>query len=436
MSSPLQCKQLDGADEIVLSAGASFGVVAVRLSFGVGAGGEGPTGGLTSLAIDMLDRGTLRRNRGALNEALDQLGAAFDVQVTRTSTSIDLRVLEDDLDAALDLLLEIVSEPLDDAEELRRLRHEVSEDIENELDEPGGVVSRLLSRTMWPTDDWGRPIDGTRLDRARVRTASLVRRRREVFGSAMVVGVAADDPARHEARVRAFVDAFRSVYDRHGRPAPHGPEPEWGRTWARGHSGVQGAVIVAASGPSVHDPSWLACVVHNAAFGSGFSSPLVRRIRGEEGLSYGVNFALYPGPRRALHMFEIQPESDKVAYAIAAAFETWERFAQARVEEAVLEDVREYLIGSHLIALETVRRRMSAAVGYRIHGRDVRDLDTFAERVRALSADAVTEASTRYGWGLVSPIIVAALDQGALDAGWARHLPSRRIEDAGDLAIR
>jgi predicted Zn-dependent peptidase len=135
-------------------------------------------------------------------------------------------------------------------------------------------------------------------------------------------------------------------------------------------------------------------------------------------------------------MFEIQPEGARLAYAISAAFEVWDRFVDTPLDEGTLDDVRGFLIGSHLIALETVRRRMSAAVGYRLQGRDVRELDTLAERVSAVPVAAVAAAPAKYGWGLVSPVVVAALDGGALDAGWTKSLASRAVTDAASLVIR
>ncbi|TVQ95262.1 MAG: hypothetical protein EA398_18205, partial [Deltaproteobacteria bacterium] len=162
---PVEVHPLSGPDEAVLAHGPCFGLVSVRLEFAAGSVGEARAGS-TALALEMLERGTLRRDRGGLRRALDALGARLGVRVGRNGSAVALRALEEVLPEALALLEEVLLEPADDAEELADAVAEMDEALEAERVEPGAVVGRLLGPALWPGLPWAAPSDGTRASRA------------------------------------------------------------------------------------------------------------------------------------------------------------------------------------------------------------------------------------------------------------------------------
>lgn len=407
------------ADGLVLSSGPSFGLVYLRLMFFAGAGAEGGMAGGAHLVLSMTDRGTQHRARLEYNEALERLGAELAWNVGRSTTVLTLRVLEPELDAALLLLLEALTEPADFEDEYRTLRREIAEDVDCALEEPGGVASRLLTPALWPDSAWGLPIDGTRRTRGRVTLAGLERRRAELFGSRLLVGIGADAPDRVAPAVRGFVAALRARWPRRTSTQTARPQPLWAPGYAAAFDDAeQGALYVAAEAPEPYGESWAAVTLHHAGFTASFNSPLMRAVRGDEGLSYEVSSALLPELGGSMHLFSSQPRGDAAAYVVKRAMEAWQRYVDAPGDAAAREQIVRHLAGSHRVALETVRQRLAYAMQLLRLGGDVRWMIDLPSRLAAVSQSEFESAGSLWGWSRRWTML-AVVPQGASSPQWS-----------------
>lgn len=415
------------SDAIMLSGGPSFGLVHLRVLFFAGAGPEEKGAGRTHLAFSMLDRGTRHRGRLDFNEALEALGAELNWSVGRSSTVLTLRVLEPELSAAIDLLAECMLETGDDAEEFAVLRREVAEDIRVSLEEPSGVGARLLGRVLWPESAWGAPIDGTAASRRGIRLPSLAAARAAVYGSRMVVGVAADHPERLQPEARRLIDAVRAHHPRRAEEAPGRPAAQWGATWACAFDGAEQASLqVASAAPAPFSAMWPAVTLHHAAFTASMNSPLTRAIRGDEGLSYDVSSVLAPDVGNAMMFFGTQPHGSRVQYVLERAEAAWDNFVATPPDEAAVADVVRHLSGTHRVGLETVRQRLAYAMQLVRLGGPLRWMTELPELLAGVDRTTFLDAPKFYGWR--SPrIVLAVLPGGAQSDQWPAEPACRAI---------
>jgi len=158
--------------------------------------------------------------------------------------------------------------------------------------------------------------------------------------------------------------------------------------------------------------------LHAAAFGSGFRSPLVKRIRSEEGLSYEVGTGLSPDPDESMWTMSTAPEASKVAHVIDTARQCWETFHTTPPDEKWIEDTKSHVLGQHLVALETVRQRLAGALQLRTLGVPVSDLWAHPARIQAITRDELLLAGRHYAWGAGPITVVAALSGGLRSAQW------------------
>jgi zinc protease len=417
-------------DALVLAEGPSFDVVHVRIVFDAGAMGDGARSGLTHLAFGMLDRGTRRRDRAAFNAALEDAGAMFGWTVGRTSTTLSVRVLREGLGPALALVQECLLEAADDAEEFAELRDEVREDVAITLQDPAGVASRLLGRALWGTTGAGAPVDGTVAGRARARAGSLERRRLEVLGARVMAGVGSDAPERDSIGVRALIEAVRAAVPRRTQPEPAVPPPVGAGLFVAPFADVeQGTVYRAAPAPAPREAGWLAAWVQHAAFTASFTSPLMRAVRGDEGLAYDVHSELLAEPV-ALHLLSAQPQAAGMSYLLRKVDEAWARFVERPLDAGALEELQRHLRGRHLVSLETVRQRLSTAMSYARTGVDLAWMARLPDAIAELGPEAVHAAAASWGWGLDGTVLAVG-GAGAADAQWSGQ--DARPLDVGEV---
>ncbi|MFT6398276.1 MAG: zinc protease [Bradymonadia bacterium] len=414
----LPIERIDSEDaSTVLASGPTFGIVTVRLLFLVGSAADGDRPGIAALAWEMSERGTSDLSRTAFHEALEATGAEWSMHVARRVTIVDLRVLREHLERALELVTDALLKPADAPEELAALIEEVDERVACDLEDPGRVVSRAVPVAMWDGTGWSIPIEGTRESREGIRADELHAHRTKILGSRLAIGIAADEPASVVSLVNAFVARIREA----ATDAPTmlaRPEPGWGTSHFYPFPTEQGALTIVSDAADSGGSDWAAAGLHSTYFGEGFSSPLMEAVRSKHGLSYEVAWHVLPELERGLHVFRAYPESGNLARTLEVVRTCWEEHASVRPESEVFERAKASFLGSRLVALETAERRMTSALSLVRMGLPIERLWKLPAAVAELTVDEMVSASERFGWHTGRQVLIASGNESATPEQW------------------
>lgn len=417
-SSPLWTAPLDGPDVVVGAAGACFGLVTLRLEFDDGTASD-RVPGTSWLAGEMMDLGTRRRTRTQMQRAWERLGATVDVRLGRSVTTVQLRVMASQLSRALALLEEYLLQPRDDEEEFQNLRREATEDARAALESCGGALHRSLDPLTWPGEVWGIPMEGTARDRARVRLPDLAAARARIFGAPLRLGIAADAPAVHLASLQTLYQRLRTHHPlARGAAAPMPAMTGRGLHAITHAQGAQAALSLLSPAPGPTHAAWPALVLLNSGFGSGFTSPLVKRVRAQDGLSYVIGSALTPGVQHALVQIEAAPEQQHAARTIETILACFDAFVGGGWQELDWTAVRAHLRGQYLAGLETARQRLSSAMFAVRCGLPADTSLHMPDRIDALDASALEAALPLWGPHPGAALAVVVSEDGAATAGF------------------
>jgi len=353
----------------------------------------------------MLMRGTERRSRQELMDAIDRLQAQISVSGGATSAQARIETTRANLPEALRLAAEILKEPAFDADEFQVLKNQRVTNAQAQLTEPQPLAVNAFQRAMTP-----RPADHPEyvptleesLERNRDATVEGARSFHQRFygaSDARAAVVGDFDPDQVRAILEEEFGGWRA------QSPPARIESDF-RPTRGGEESIEtpdkaNAFLVAGAAIRMDDghEDYPALALANFMLGGGFlNSRLATRIRQEEGLSYGV------GSQLAI------PSLDEngllLAFAISAPENT------EKVQEAMLEE-----IGKILEEGFTEEEIQAAKTGWIDQRRNQRGNDqqlasqlvsrleadrTFEydeeleEAVRALSADDIREAFRRY----------------------------------------
>ena len=155
-------------------------------------------------------KGTKKRNALEIAEAIEDVGGYINAYTSREMTAYYVRVLEDDVPLALDVISDIVLNSIFDPKELEIERGVILQEIGQSLDTPDDIIFDWLQETAYPKQSMGRAILGPA---ERVRSFSRMDLQSfvsEHYGPEQMV-LAAAGAIDHEKLVQEAAAAFGNL---------------------------------------------------------------------------------------------------------------------------------------------------------------------------------------------------------------------------------
>src|SRR5678816_4088738 len=117
--------------------------------------------GVAHFVEHMLFKGAASRTAQQIAQAIDSIGGQLDAFTAKEYASYYIKVLDDHVPLAIDLLSDIVRRPAFTQEDIEREKKVVLEEIKMVEDTPDDLVHELFTENFWVDHPLGRPILGT-----------------------------------------------------------------------------------------------------------------------------------------------------------------------------------------------------------------------------------------------------------------------------------
>jgi len=362
------------------------------VGFWVGAGSRDERdaeAGASHFLEHLLFKGTADRSALEIAEAVESVGGDMNAFTAQELTAFYVRVPDDRLELALDILADIVWAPALRGDDIESERQVILEEIRMRDDAPDDLVHDLFASALFPDDPLGREVLGTQTSIEAMTRDDIVRHHRRHYHPANVV-IAAAGNLTHDRVVERVAGGVRGAAtagdgdgDGHGASTPSRAAP---RRLALLHRPTEQAHIVLgmrslASG----DPDRYALAVLNQALGGGMASRLFQEVRERRGLAYSVYsyrssfrdtgaFGVYVGtaPERVDETLEVvETELRRVV-------------TDGGITDHELDAAKGHLKGSIALSLESSISRMHRIGSNELTLREVPTLDEVVARVDAV----------------------------------------------------
>jgi predicted Zn-dependent peptidase len=357
--------------------------------------------GISHLLEHMVFKGTRRRSPRELALVLERLGGSLDAYTTREHTAYQARVLDTDIDIALDVLADLVLQPRLREDDLDLEREVVLEEIATVEDTPDDLVFDLHASLMWGDHPYGYSILGTRDTVAALSVTDLRRVHAQRYEAGDLV-VAAAGNVEHDRFVERVAAEFVAVRpqelkpnDGSGNGRGGAPVPEACRTCVDRGS-AQTHLVWGRPTFGQGDPRRFALVLLSNAFGGGMSSRLFQRVREELGLAYSVFSyqSFYADAGVSGVYVGTRPEwADRAEEVVG---EELGRVARDGVTAEELADAKGQIKGQVVLSLESSSARLHRLAGTELYGEPFRTLDEITALVDAVTLDEVAGLSAEY----------------------------------------
>jgi predicted Zn-dependent peptidase len=351
--------------------------------------------GASHLLEHMVFKGTRRRSAREIALSLESLGGSLDAYTSREHTSYQARVLDQHLSQALDVLSDLVLDPLLREEDLEREREVILEEIAEVEDTPDDLVFELHEARLWGDHPYGRSILGTSASvEAMPGDALRGLHDRAYRGQNLVVAAAGN--VDHEAFVRQVEAHFGAL--------PAGSAPEAARPPGRPGSGdervhrdtAQTHLVLGTALPGHSDPLRYGLVLLSSALGDGMSSRLFQRVREELGLCYSVYTYQSFYSAAGVGGVYVGTRSATAAEAVDVVLEELARVARDGLAPHELDQVRQQVKGQVMLSLESTGARLHRLTAFALHDEPFLGLDDLLGRLDAVTDEEVSVLAGRY----------------------------------------
>jgi predicted Zn-dependent peptidase len=116
--------------------------------------------GIAHFLEHMAFKGTKRRTALRIAEEIEDVGGYINAYTSREMTAYYARVLEADVPLALDVISDIVLNPLFEEKEIEVERHVILQEIGQAIDTPDDIIFDWLQEAAFPDQALGRTILG------------------------------------------------------------------------------------------------------------------------------------------------------------------------------------------------------------------------------------------------------------------------------------
>ena len=316
-----------------------------------------PLNGISHFIEHTLFKGTRNRTSREIAVESDAIGGHVDAFTSREVASYYVKVLDEHLPRAFDLLADLVTAPLFADEELNRERNVVTEEIKMVEDTPDDLVHEVFVANFWPDHPLGRSILGTVDTLATFNHDRVTNYFADVYAPRNLV-VAGAGNIEHERFVDMVGGYLSGLKDRPVNLKASAPLHAKRRI-ILDKDLEQAHLLLGTCCPSMTSADRYTVHVLNVILGGGMSSRLFQTIREDRGLAYAVYSGVNAYTDAGYLSVYAATSPEQLTDVIKLSIEEFNKLKQEPVSDLELERAKGQLKVSIMLSLESTSARMS-----------------------------------------------------------------------------
>ncbi|MBX7053379.1 MAG: insulinase family protein [Pyrinomonadaceae bacterium] len=331
------------------------------------------------------------QKRSALDIAIEQdrLGGNLDAFTTHEETGFAIKVIDDQLPMAFDLIADMLTSPKFDASDLESEQRVIIEEMKMVEDSPEEFLGEIFSEAYFPGHPLGASIAGTpetvrSFDRERTRNYHET-----VFAASNLI-IAAAGNLEHDRLVDLAAASFGSSPAVSARNAETLPPPSAAPILLRQNANLEQVhLIIATPLVSARDERRYAADLLANIIGGGTSSRLWQKIREERGLAYSVGASAVMYLDCGMFSTFAGTSPGQVGEVVDLSITEMRNVVKNGVTDDELNLAKQQTVSSILLGLEdSAARAATLAQSEMLHGRQI-SVDEAIAKINAVTPDDI-----------------------------------------------
>lgn len=319
-------------------------------------------------------KGTAKRTALEIAIEQDRLGGNLEAFTTHEETGFAVKVIDDQLPAAFELLSDMLMNPLFEQNELESEQRVIIEEMKMIEDSPEDYLGEIFSEAFFPGHPLGLNIAGTP-ETVKAFSSEITRKFHEENYTAANLVVTAAGNVAHSQIVDLVLNTSLGRSTAKNEPLrqkPQTPELAAPITIKQNPNLEQAHLIIATPFVAAPDERRYAADLLETILGGGMSSRLWQKVREERGLAYSVGASAIMYQDCGLFSIAAATSPKQVSEVVDLAIAEMRDIVNYGVTDAELDLAKRQSAASILLGLEdSAGRAASLAQSEMIHGRQI-----------------------------------------------------------------
>jgi len=351
--------------------------------------------GISHFIEHMVFKGTKHRSAEDIARQVDSIGGNMDAFTAKECVCFNVKVLDDHLPIAMDVLSDLVLNPVFDQADITRERGVILEEIKMDEDNPDYLVHEIFTQNFWKDHPLGKPILGTKDTVRKFERDPVLSFYGQRFAPGNMI-ICAAGHLKHQEFVQLVGKHFAQMLP--VKNGFHSSAPSVvSRIVMRNKKALEQVQICVGvpSHPIAHERRHASYIL-NTVLGGGMSSRLFQNIRERQGLAYAIYSDLSPYRDTgclSIYAGTSRESASKVVQSIVSEFHKLKTDA---VSDEELRRAKDQLKGSLMLSLESSTARMSNLARQEMYFDHFYGLDELIEKIEAVTREEVQDLAKQF----------------------------------------
>ena len=350
--------------------------------------------GIAHFVEHMLFKGTPTRSAEEIAQQVDSIGGQIDAFTSKEYAGYYLKVLDEHLPLAVEILADLISNPLMADDDIEKEKKVILEEIKMVEDTPDDLVHEIFAEGFWSGHPLGRPILGTPASVNALTRDTIT----NYFANTYVAGnfvVVAVGNLQHD-QVQSLLEKALAHIPHTGPDAEHTPPVVASTIQIRKKDLEQSHVVFGMPALPQHHPERYAGYALNTTLGGSMSSRLFQNVREKRGLAYSVFSGLSSYQDAGALSIYAGCGNDSVAELIDVVVAELRQMKLGGLDSIELRRAKDHLKGSLMLGLESTSSRMSHLARQEMYRDRTDGLDEMLAAIERVSAEDVLKLADRF----------------------------------------
>lgn len=372
-------------------------VINVSVILPAGAIYDGEKAGLASLTASGLKYGTVNFPKTKLDEELDFIGATINTFASKESASLSAKFAAKDKDKVINIIKEILTQPVFDNTEFEKEKKRVLVGLEQAKESPRAVIGSYFDKFMYGDHVYGNIVQGKISTVSALTADDLKKFYKENYipnGSAIAIAGDFNTIDMKSLITKLFTSWPAGKQSQANLAAKPITNPGGNRVLLINKDDAKETTFyIGAPGISRNNPDYVAIEVVNTLFGGRFTSMLNDELRVNTGLTYGANSRFNPLKNAGTFAISTFTASKNTEAAIDKALEVLNKLHNTDID---ITSAKNYVKGQFPPRYETSGQLANLLTQMFWYGFNESFINNFQKNVDGLTIEKARQIITKY----------------------------------------